>query len=235
MKRISYVALFYLLFSFAIEAQVKLSNSGICHDETSGSYKRTKNFTPYSTLEECLNKGGRLPKGKSFSEKEKLNLNGKYERSFFGHGWDDADGDCQNTRHEILITQNTGNLIYTSSKKCAIKSGKWISIFTGKTYYSARDLDIDHIVPLKWAWVHGANKWTDEQRERFANAPANLVAVEASLNRQKGAKGIAKWLPPENKCQYISRFIRLVKEYKLVLSAKENKEFHLIKMEHCDK
>ena len=41
---------------------VKKSKSGICHDTTSSYYKRTKHFTPYETLEECLASGGRLPK-----------------------------------------------------------------------------------------------------------------------------------------------------------------------------
>ncbi len=40
---------------------IKKSKSGICHPPGSGSYSQTKNFTPYSTLEECLASGGRLP------------------------------------------------------------------------------------------------------------------------------------------------------------------------------
>ncbi|KAK0208825.1 hypothetical protein DFS33DRAFT_1372078 [Desarmillaria ectypa] len=31
------------------------------------------------------------------------------------------------------------------------------------------DLDIDHVVPLKEAWVSGARYWTDDEREDFAN------------------------------------------------------------------
>lgn len=41
---------------------VKMSRSGICHDTSSKYYTRTKNFTPYNSLEECLKAGGRLPK-----------------------------------------------------------------------------------------------------------------------------------------------------------------------------
>jgi hypothetical protein len=43
-------------------ATIKKSNSGICHDSTSRSYKRTKNFTEFSSIEDCINSGGRLPK-----------------------------------------------------------------------------------------------------------------------------------------------------------------------------
>ena len=42
---------------------VKKSNSGICHTTDSPWYERTKNFTPYDTLAECLKAGGRKPKG----------------------------------------------------------------------------------------------------------------------------------------------------------------------------
>lgn len=41
---------------------VKMSKSRICHDTNSRYYSRTKNYTAYKTLKECLNAGGRLPK-----------------------------------------------------------------------------------------------------------------------------------------------------------------------------
>ncbi len=41
---------------------VKMSRSRICHDISSQYYSRTKKFTAYDTLEDCLNAGGRLPK-----------------------------------------------------------------------------------------------------------------------------------------------------------------------------
>lgn len=41
---------------------VKKSTSSICHAPGTTYYARTKNFTPYNTIDECLNSGGRLPK-----------------------------------------------------------------------------------------------------------------------------------------------------------------------------
>jgi len=41
---------------------VKMSKSGICHAPNSTYYAKTKNFTPYKTLKDCLDAGGRLPK-----------------------------------------------------------------------------------------------------------------------------------------------------------------------------
>ena len=41
---------------------VKKSDSGICHDKNSTSYERTKKFTEFKTLDECVKSGGTLPK-----------------------------------------------------------------------------------------------------------------------------------------------------------------------------
>jgi hypothetical protein len=41
---------------------VKMSKTKICHAPNSSYYAKTQNFTPYKTLKECLDAGGRLPK-----------------------------------------------------------------------------------------------------------------------------------------------------------------------------
>lgn len=114
-----------------------------------------------------------------------------------------------------------------------MKSGKWVSSFTGKTIYKAADIDIDHLVPLSWAWEHGAYSWPKSKRVQFANDPINLLNVEASLNRQKGAKGVLEWLPPKNKCQYISRFSRVSKKYELKVPETEAKRHSKLISKHC--
>jgi hypothetical protein len=72
-----------------------------------------------------------------------------------------------------------------------------------------------HVVPLRWAWEQGAHDWSEQKREQFANDPRNLWSVELSLNRSKGVKGPNEWLPPAGRCQYISRFLPVVKIYGL--------------------
>jgi hypothetical protein len=42
---------------------VKKSNSGICHAPSSRWYAQTIHYTEYRSLQECLDSGGRLPKG----------------------------------------------------------------------------------------------------------------------------------------------------------------------------
>jgi len=42
--------------------QVKKSSTGICHERGTTYYDKTKNFTPYNSIEECLESGARMPK-----------------------------------------------------------------------------------------------------------------------------------------------------------------------------
>lgn len=208
-----------IISTFSAHATVKQSSSGICHPPTSPHYERTQNFQPFDSLAACLNAGGRLPKSFSASQEPKKTKDTDYSRAQFGHGWADTDGDCQNSRHEALIAQSTAPVRYKDGRQCQVTAGRWISPFTGTVIHDPSKMDIDHVVPLKWAWSHGANRWPREKRERFANDPANLLSVEASLNRQKGAKGLDEWLPPANQCQYALRFLRVAKTYQLATPA----------------
>ncbi|MFY3772988.1 GmrSD restriction endonuclease domain-containing protein [Marinobacter salsuginis] len=70
-----------------------------------------------------------------------------------------------------------------------VASGRWISPFTAKVIQNSREIEIDHVVPLKLAWERGAKGWTQADREGFANDVVNRWSVELSLNRSKGARG----------------------------------------------
>ncbi len=64
------IAVVFLFTSLSLSAAeptktsepVKMSKSKICHAPNSTYYVKTQNFTPYKTLKECLDAGGRLPK-----------------------------------------------------------------------------------------------------------------------------------------------------------------------------
>ena len=232
-KIITVIARLLLLFvfsfhSFALAAPptIKQSSSGLCHSVESRWYERTKNYIPFKSIGDCLAAGGRLPKGVTYNPeaKPKPTVNqDKYKRSAFGHGWDDADGDCQDSRAEALIATSTTQVRFADAKRCRVVTGRWLSPFTGKVIQNAGDIDIDHVVPLKWSWDRGARQWSDEKRERFANDPVNLLPVEASLNRSKGAKGPNDWLPPAGQCGYVARFFRIVKMYQLTPTTNETR------------
>jgi hypothetical protein len=201
-----------------------MSNSGLCHPPQSNWYERTQNYTAFDSLKACLDDGGSLPQGVSRasinSSQEPIDESKGYQRSAFGHGWDDRDGDCQNSRAEALIAQSSTKVRFSDDSRCRVVTGRWISPFTGNVIQNASEIDIDHVVPLKWAWDHGASSWTRAKREDFANDPLNLWSVELSLNRQKGAKGPWDWLPPSGQCGYVARFVRIMKQYGLVSQPK---------------
>jgi len=230
---ILFSALILSCVTFAQADLVKKSKSGLCHSPASSYYDRTKSYTAFDSVNACLSSGGRLPKG--------MNGKGKataaaladkgYSRDKFGSGWADIDGDCQNSRAEALIDQSTTRVRFADERLCRVVTGRWISPFTGKVIQNAGDIDIDHVVPLKWAWDHGASNWLEDKRERFANDPVNLFSVELSLNRQKGAKGPEDWLPPAGKCGYVSRFVRIVKVYGL---KPRQDQFHIYKQQLAD-
>jgi hypothetical protein len=144
-----------------------------------------------------------------------------YERSLFKH-WIDADKDRCDTRKEVLIQEAIS--IPKLSSGCSFNGGKWFSAYDGVTTNDYSSLDIDHMIPLAEAWRSGAWKWSAAQREAFANDlsdPRTLIAVTASLNRQKGDQDPSTWLPPENKCAYVSNWIAIKVRYSLTVDSSE--------------
>jgi len=144
-----------------------------------------------------------------------------YERSLFKH-WIDADKDRCDTRKEVLIQEAV--VVPKLSSGCVFNGGQWISPYEGLRTSDYSTLDIDHMVPLSEAWRSGAWKWSPAQREAFANDLTDqraLVAVTAGLNRQKGDQDPSTWLPPENKCVYVSNWIAIKVRYSLTIDTAE--------------
>lgn len=164
------------------EPSVKQSSSGICHDKTSPSYNRTTKYEGFDSVAECIADGGRLPKSKTNAIDEATNeaiehgnaFVSLYDRSDWTH-WLDSDNDCQNTRHEILIHTSTKPVSFKSDKECNVLTGEWYDPYSGNTYFVSNELDLDHIVPLKFAHGHGADKWSRERKALFANDIENLI------------------------------------------------------------
>ena len=226
-RRLGLLAVVMAVSTCVDAAPVKMSQSGICHDPDSAWYEKTTRFVPYPSVEACLQAGGRLPRGHQ-GEGGQLALSpqqGQYKRAYFGKGWEDQDHDCQNTRAEVLIELSTQPVTYRQQRGCTVDRGRWISPFTGQIYFNASQLDIDHLVPLSLAWQRGASGWSQSRRVTFANDSRNLWPVEASLNRSKGDKPISQWLPPANQCEYVYRYIRIMKTYKLEVTPDDERVY----------
>lgn len=125
-----------------------------------------------------------------------------YNRIACFGSWIDEDHDGLNTREEVLLLFKT-------------PTGEYQDIYTGKLYSNSSILDADHIVPLKWAWDHGAKYWEQEKRIQLANDLDNVVLTYRSVNRSKGDKGICEWTPEINKDQYVHKFMNIINKYNL--------------------
>jgi hypothetical protein len=140
-----------------------------------------------------------------------------YDRDDWG-GWIDEDGDCQNTRAEILIRDSQAKVSFDG---CRVISGLWSLPYSGGSTTSASQIDIDHIIPLRWAHGHGGDRWSGARKRAFANDPNNLLATSSSANRRKGSKGPDQWMPAINRCSYAQRWEGLIEKYGLVATTGE--------------
>ena len=69
-----------------------------------------------------------------------------YDRSKF-RLWIDANGDCQDTRDEVLDAESLVNV-----SGCDIQTGRWFSYYDHQRFTQSSGLDIDHLVPLAEVW-----------------------------------------------------------------------------------
>ena len=143
-----------------------------------------------------------------------------YDRDRFA-GWLDTDGDCVNTRHEILQEEAAG--FSMNAEGCAVASGQWFDPYTNRTFTDPRDLDVDHVVALADAWVSGAWAWADELLDRFSNDLGNLNAIAAGENRSKSARGPADYSPtaPAARCEYLVQYATVKISWRLSITPED--------------
>jgi hypothetical protein len=141
-----------------------------------------------------------------------------YDRRDWRH-WVDEDGDCQDTRQEVLIASSSTEVVYADSRGCRVQSGTWVDPYTGVTYTDPSELDIDHLVALKEAHDSGGSYWPDSRKQAFANDFGNLIAVSASANRSKSNRDPLNWLPPnpESRCGFIAHWVEVKQAWALAM------------------
>lgn len=156
-----------------------------------------------------------------------------YRRAAFGDSWTDDNSapgghnGCD-TRNDIL-NRDLDDKTFVSIKRCpdAVATGVLHDPYTNAVIAFTRGektgaaVQIDHIVPLALAWDLGARGWPEDVRVRFANDPANLIAVAGNANQDKGDHEPANWMPPNAAfhCQYAVQFIAVLRGYGLPIDA----------------
>ena len=123
-----------------------------------------------------------------------------HHRNLYQH-WIDADGDCQDTRAEVLIAESRVPVAFQTAPQSSVSSGEWFGAYAGQVFTDPSELDVDHLVPLKEAHESGTFSWDASRKRDFANDlsdPNHLIAVSASQNRSKGAKDLNEWMPADS-------------------------------------
>lgn len=148
-----------------------------------------------------------------------------YNRDDWGSGWVDADGDCLSTRHEVLLSESLVDTTMDSSG-CKVIGGQWFAVFTGTYVDDPSSLDIDHFVPLANAHASGGWAWSADTKRDFYNDltdPQRLIAVTASANRSKGARGPDEWKPSDETywCQYAYTWTDIKTRWQLTATSAE--------------
>ena len=102
------------------------------------------------------------------------------------------------------------------------RQGGMFSPYTGETFASRRESDIEHIVATSEAHDSGACAWTKARRRAFARDLENLTLASPELNRgSKQAKDFAQWQPARNKCWMAATIVAVKRKHSLTVDRAE--------------
>lgn len=153
---------------------------------------------------------------------------------------DPTDDTCMNTRAKVLVRDSENDVTYRGDKKCVVEEGKWLDPYTSAELTSSREIQIDHMVPLKNAYISGAYKWDYKMRCLYANYMGfhdHLLPASGKQNMAKGDRGPEKYLPPElsYRCQYIKNWLTIKFIWRLNMNPDEAQAIHeAVNNYNCD-
>lgn len=151
----------------------------------------------------------------------------KYHRQEHFGSWSHPAEDCRTTREYLLHTSTESPLKYRPNKTCKISTGLWRTPYKKNSLYQkARNVHIDHLVPLKEAFISGAHQWSQPMRchyNNFIHYPYHLVVVGAQENLKKKDHDLSQYLPPNKsfKCEYIKHWLTVKAIWNLKIDLKE--------------
>ncbi len=152
---------------------------------------------------------------------------------------DTLDGTCMNTRGKVLVRDSDSNVDYNPNG-CTVSRGKWNDPYTATAFISAGDIQIDHFIPLKNAYMTGAFEWDQSKRCLYANYMGNnfhLLSVSGKENMRKSDSTPDQYMPPNKNyaCQYLKQWLEIKVIWKLRITPKEAAAIKTkVLSSHCD-
>ena len=153
---------------------------------------------------------------------------------------DPTDDTCMNTRAKVLVRDSSAPVTYRGSKTCVVENGRWYDAYTDAEIGSSRQIQIDHLVPLKNAYMSGAWQWDYKTRCLYANYMGykdHLIAAEAHQNMAKGDRGPEGYMPPNEsyRCEYVRNWLTVKTIWGLSMTHDEAQAIHdTVQAYNCD-
>ena len=102
------------------------------------------------------------------------------------------------------------------------RQGGLYSPYSLNCFDSASETDIEHIVATAEAHASGMYARTEEDRSAYGKDLDNLTLAAPSVNRnQKSDKDPAEWMPDNNRCWYVGKWVEIKKKYNLTMDQAE--------------
>lgn len=102
------------------------------------------------------------------------------------------------------------------------RQGGLFSPYSLNCFGSASNTDIEHIVATAEAHASGMYARTEEDRGAYGTDLDNLTLAAPSVNRnQKSDKDPAEWMPENNRCWYVGKWVEIKKKYNLTMDQAE--------------
>lgn len=162
-------------------------------------------------------------------------------KDHFGRWINDPDDQtCFNTRAKVLERDSRRRLIFKDNNHCIVDSGLWSDPYTNKNLRIAKEVQIDHMVPLKNAYMSGAHSWNFQSRCLYANYMGqknHLLPVDANENMRKGDRSPKDYMPPNSRitCTYIKNWLSIKFLWGLKMTVSEAQSvLNIIKENNCD-
>ena len=121
---------------------------------------------------------------------------------------------CFDVREQVLARQ--GQNVRLVDNGCEVQA-TLNDPYTGTNGHTRKDMQIDHSVPLGYAYAHGGRNWSAQQKQNYANdlTQGQLVAALGSENVAKSDKGPSEWLPDKDQCGYAKNFAHVLYRWDL--------------------